>query len=84
MSGTVAKLMVDTLAQANIKRIDGAVGDSLNDFTDARESRPGMPWLQMRLEEAKQASHFWLFLLKAVLDGRGKEVIDLAGQNPRR
>lgn len=73
MAGTVAKLMVDTLAQAGIKYVDGVVGESLNGFTDARQSRSDMPWLHMRHEEAEQAIHFELFLLKAVLDGGARK-----------
>lgn len=52
MSHTVAKLMVDTLHQAGVKRIYGVVGDSLNGFTDALRSRPEMEWVHMRHEEA--------------------------------
>lgn len=52
MSTTVAKLMVDTLAQAGVKHIFGVVGDSLNGFTDAMRSRPEMQWVHMRHEEA--------------------------------
>jgi pyruvate dehydrogenase (quinone) len=52
MSTTVAKLMVDTLAQAGVKHVYGVVGDSLNGFTDAMLSRPEMQWVHMRHEEA--------------------------------
>ncbi|UOD51286.1 ubiquinone-dependent pyruvate dehydrogenase [Orrella daihaiensis] len=52
MSHSVAKLMVDTLGQAGVKRIYGVVGDSLNGFTDALRSRPDMQWVHMRHEEA--------------------------------
>lgn len=52
MSTTVAKLMVDTLAQAGVKHVYGVVGDSLNGFTDAMRSRPEMQWVHMRHEEA--------------------------------
>ncbi len=52
MPHTVAKLMVDTLHQAGVKRIYGVVGDSLNGFTDALRSRPEMEWVHMRHEEA--------------------------------
>ena len=52
MAHTVAKLMVDTLHQAGVKRIYGVVGDSLNGFTDALRSRPDMQWMHMRHEEA--------------------------------
>ena len=52
MSHTVAKLMVDTLHQAGVKRIYGVVGDSLNGFTDALRSQPDMRWMHMRHEEA--------------------------------
>jgi len=52
VSTTVAKLMVDTLAQAGVKHIFGVVGDSLNGFTDAMRSRPEMQWVHMRHEEA--------------------------------
>jgi len=52
VSHTVAKLMVDTLHQAGVKRIYGVVGDSLNGFTDALRSQPDMQWMHMRHEEA--------------------------------
>lgn len=52
MSTTVAKLMVDTLAQAGVKQIFGVVGDSLNGFTDALLSQTDMQWIHMRHEEA--------------------------------
>lgn len=52
MSHSVAKLMVDTLHQAGVKRIYGVVGDSLNGFTDALRSQPDMQWMHMRHEEA--------------------------------
>lgn len=52
MTHTVAKLMVDTLHQAGVKRIYGVVGDSLNGFTDALRSCPDMQWVHMRHEEA--------------------------------
>jgi pyruvate dehydrogenase (quinone) len=52
MTTTVAKLMVDTLAQAGVKHVYGVVGDSLNGFTDAMLSRPEMQWVHMRHEEA--------------------------------
>jgi pyruvate dehydrogenase (quinone) len=52
MPHTVARLMVDTLAQANVKRVYGVVGDSLNGFTDAMRSDAQMTWIHMRHEEA--------------------------------
>lgn len=52
MSHTVAKLMVDTLHQAGVRRIYGVVGDSLNGFTDELRTCPDMQWMHMRHEEA--------------------------------
>ena len=52
MAQTVAKLMVQTLANAGVKRVYGVVGDSLNGFTDALRSEPAIQWMHMRHEEA--------------------------------
>jgi pyruvate dehydrogenase (quinone) len=52
VSYTVADFMVDTLAQAGVKRIYGIVGDSLNGFTDALRRKGGIDWIHVRHEEA--------------------------------
>src|SRR5579859_2586687 len=51
MSGTIADLMVDTLAAAGVRRIYGLVGDSLNGFTDALRRHGGIDWIHVRHEE---------------------------------
>ena len=65
---TVAELLVETLAGAGVERIYGVAGDSLNGITDA-------------IRRHEQVRGFSLFMLKAVLSGRGDELIDLARTN---
>src|SRR3974390_1689716 len=47
----VADLFVATLEQANVKRIYGIVGDSLNGVTEALGSRGTIEWVHVRHEE---------------------------------
>src|SRR3974390_1784603 len=47
----VADLFVATLEQANVKRIYGIVGDSLNGITEALRSRGTIEWVHVRHEE---------------------------------
>lgn len=51
MADTVADQMVKVLAAANVQRIYGIVGDSLNGFTDALRRHGGIQWLHTRHEE---------------------------------
>src|SRR5271154_2529119 len=51
MAKTVADQMVETLAAAQVRRIYGIVGDSLNGFTDALRRHGGVAWLHVRHEE---------------------------------
>jgi pyruvate dehydrogenase (quinone) len=51
MPKTVADQMVETLAAADVRRIYGIVGDSLNGFTDALRRHGGIEWLHVRHEE---------------------------------
>jgi hypothetical protein len=44
MSQTVAEHLVDTLAQAGVRRVYGIVGDSLNPVTDAIRRSAGVRW----------------------------------------
>jgi pyruvate dehydrogenase (quinone) len=53
-------------------------GPALLDVVSARQELVMPP-----TKTIEQATHFGLFLIKAVLDGRGTEVIDLAKQNLR-
>ena len=48
---TVADQMVDILKRADVRRIYGIVGDSLNGFTDALRRAGGIDWLHLRHEE---------------------------------
>ena len=50
-TNSVARLLVETLALAGVKRIFGVAGDSLNGITDAVRERPEMQWAPMRHEE---------------------------------
>src|ERR1700719_4379546 len=48
----VADFIVETLAQAGVKRIFGVVGDSLNGITEAVRKRRAIEWIHVRHEEA--------------------------------
>src|ERR1700739_231517 len=48
----VADLLVDVLLQADVKRIYGVPGDSLNGITDSLRTRESIQWVGMRHEEA--------------------------------
>lgn len=48
----VADVLVETLAQAGVKRIHGLVGDSLNGITESLRQRRDMSWVHYRHEEA--------------------------------
>ena len=47
----VADVLVETLAQAGVKRIHGLVGDSLNGITESLRQRKDMQWIHYRHEE---------------------------------
>jgi thiamine pyrophosphate-dependent acetolactate synthase large subunit-like protein len=47
----VADFLVETLAQAGVRRIHGIVGDSLNGITDALRKRGDIEWVHYRHEE---------------------------------
>src|ERR1700733_10055145 len=48
---TVADRLVDTLEAANVKRIYGLVGDSLNAITESLRVRKQIQWMAVRHEE---------------------------------
>ncbi|GLQ96416.1 ubiquinone-dependent pyruvate dehydrogenase [Dyella mobilis] len=48
----VADVLVETLAQAGVKRIHGLVGDSLNGITESLRQRKSIQWIHYRHEEA--------------------------------
>jgi pyruvate dehydrogenase (quinone) len=48
----VADVLVETLAQARVKRIHGLVGDSLNGITESLRQRKDIQWFHYRHEEA--------------------------------
>jgi len=48
----VADVLIETLAQAGVKRIHGLVGDSLNGITESLRQRKDMSWVHYRHEEA--------------------------------
>lgn len=48
----VADVLVETLAQAGVKRIHGIVGDSLNGITESLRERKDIQWIHYRHEEA--------------------------------
>jgi pyruvate dehydrogenase (quinone) len=48
---TVAKLLVETLVFAGVKRVYGVAGDSLNSITDAIRERDDIGWFTVRHEE---------------------------------
>ncbi|HUA80856.1 MAG TPA: ubiquinone-dependent pyruvate dehydrogenase [Dyella sp.] len=48
----VADVLVETLAQAGVKRIHGLVGDSLNGITESLRQRKDIQWIHYRHEES--------------------------------
>ncbi|MDQ2894474.1 MAG: pyruvate dehydrogenase [Actinomycetota bacterium] len=52
MSETVADQLIEVLLQANVRRIYGVVGDSLNPVVDAVRRAAGIEWVSVRNEEA--------------------------------
>jgi pyruvate dehydrogenase (quinone) len=52
MAKRVADLLVDVLLQADVQRIYGVPGDSLNGVTDSIRTREKIEWIGMRNEEA--------------------------------
>ena len=52
MKTTIADLIVATLKRAQVRRIFGVVGDSLNGITDSLRADGSISWLHMRNEEA--------------------------------
>ncbi len=51
-NGTIADLVVSTLRHAEVRRIYGVVGDSLNGITDALRRDGTIEWVHLRHEEA--------------------------------
>ena len=47
----VADVLVDTLVAADVKRVYGLVGDSLNGVTDSIRPRKDLQWVPVRHEE---------------------------------
>ena len=89
MSKTVADQFADILAAAGTKRIYGIVGDSLNGLTDAIRRQGRIEWIHVSRTELvmprsitlDMARGVTLYMAKAVMTGRGDEVIDLAKTN---
>jgi pyruvate dehydrogenase (quinone) len=86
MARTVADQFAQVLAAAGIKRIYGIVGDSLNGLTDSLRRQGKIEWIHVRHEEvaafaAGAEAHLTGDPVKAVMSGRGDEVIDLARTN---
>lgn len=48
----VARIIVEALENAGVKRCYGVVGDTLNDVTDAMRHHSNIEWVHMRHEEA--------------------------------
>src|SRR5438552_1201068 len=51
MAKTVADQLAETLASADVKRVYGIVGDSLNGLTDALRRQGKIEWVHVRHEE---------------------------------
>jgi pyruvate dehydrogenase (quinone) len=47
----VAELLVDVLAKAEVQRIYGVSGDSLNGITDSIRGKKQLQWIHVRHEE---------------------------------
>src|SRR5271163_1034291 len=90
----VADLLVEVLVEAGVRRMYGVSGDSLNGITDSIRATKSLQWVHLRHEETaafaagaeahptlEQAKGFSLFMMKAVLSGRGDEILDLARVN---
>src|ERR1700685_333819 len=52
MAKRVADLLVDVLVGADVQRIYGVPGDSLNGITDSIRTRENIQWIGVRHEEA--------------------------------
>ena len=52
MAKKIAELIVETLAEAGVRRIYGLPGDSLNGITDAIRKQKQVQWIHVRHEEA--------------------------------
>src|ERR1700684_2547176 len=52
MAKRVTDLLVDVLLEADVQRIYGVPGDSLNGITDSLRTRENIQWIHMRHEEA--------------------------------
>src|SRR5499427_6620322 len=51
MARTIARLLVEILAAAGVRRIYGVAGDSLNGITDALRAKGTIAWIHTRHEE---------------------------------
>jgi pyruvate dehydrogenase (quinone)/pyruvate oxidase len=51
MPGTVAELLVESLAAVGVRQVFGIVGDALNPFTDAIRRQKAIEWIGVRHEE---------------------------------
>src|SRR4051812_14776578 len=49
--GTVAEMLVDTLASVGVRQVFGIVGDALNPFTDAIRRQDRIQWIGVHHEE---------------------------------
>src|SRR6202522_4022897 len=52
MAKRVADLLIDVLLEADVQRIYGVPGDSLNGITDSIRTREKIEWIGVRHEEA--------------------------------
>jgi glyoxylate carboligase len=51
MAKKVAEVFIETLVNADVKRVYGVVGDSLNGLTEVIRKSPAIEWLHVRHEE---------------------------------
>lgn len=77
----VVDVLVETLITADVKRLYGVVGDSLNGATDSIRRRKELQWVPIRHQETAAFGGFGEFMIKAVSSGRGDEIVDLAKVN---
>jgi len=88
MGKRVADVLVDTLAAHGVERIYGVSGDSLNGKALEHDG-PALVEVAVSRQElampstitVEQMTGFSSFMLRAVLSGRGDEIIDLAKVN---
>jgi hypothetical protein len=80
MSHRAADIITQVPSRADVRRINGVGGDNLNGITESLRGRGDIDWIHVRHEEvafSDEIKGFAWWGLRAVLNGRGNEIIDL-------